>query len=121
MEFTGPKPTGTTRQPKLVTDRRHGVRLMVHSPAYTSLDGSSPDKARELSEILDISEDGMSIQTASPLEVDRNLKLTLDLSETKTRISTPGRVIWSTEGGRAGIRFLKLPAQSLRQLREWLF
>ena len=55
------------------------------------------------------------------LEVDRNLNLCLDLSETKARISTPGRVIWSDGSGRAGIRFQKLTGQSLRQLREWLF
>ena len=121
MEFTGPKPTGTSRQSKLVTDRRHSVRLMVHSPAYANLNGSSPERARDLSEILDISEDGISIQTGSRLELDRKLNLTLDLSETKTRISTTGRVIWSNGSGRAGIHFLKLSDQSLRQLKEWLF
>jgi len=121
MEFTGPKPTGTSRQSKPVTERRHSARLMVHSPAYTSLDGSPPEKSRDLSEILDISEDGVSIQTASPLEVDHNLNLCLDLSETKTRIRTTGRVVWSNNSGRAGIRFPKLTGQSLRQLREWLF
>jgi len=121
MEFTGPKPTGPSRQSKPVTERRHSVRLVVHSPAYTSLDGSSPDKARDLSEIVDVSEGGMSIQTSSPLEVDRNLNLCLDLSETKTRIGTTGRVVWSNGSGRAGIRFQKLTGQSLRHLKEWLF
>ena len=121
MESIGPKPAGTSRQPKLVTDRRHSVRLRVHSPAYASLNGSSPEQARDLSEILDIGEEGMSIQTSSPLEVDHDLNLCVDLSETKTRISTTGRVVWSDHGGRAGIRFPKLPGRSLRQLREWLF
>src|SRR5713226_4784854 len=121
MEFTGPKPTGTSRQSKPVTERRHSARLMVHSAAYTSLDGSPPEKSRDLSEILDISEDGVSIQTASPLEVDHNLNLCLDFSETKTRIRTTGRVVWSNNSGRAGIRCPKLTGQSLRQLREWLF
>src|SRR5712692_4772095 len=121
MEFTGPKPTATSRQSKPVTERGPGARPMGHIPAYTSLDGSPPEKSRDLSEILDISEDGVSIQTASPLEVDHNLNLCLDLSETKTRIRTTGRVVWSNNSGRAGIRFPKLTGQSLRQLREWLF
>jgi len=121
MEFTGPKPTGPSRQFKPVTERRHDVRLVVHSPAYTSLDGSPPEKARDLSEIVDVSEGGMSIQTSSPLEVDRNLNLCLDLSETKTRISTTGQVVWSNGSGRAGIRFQKLPGRPLGQLKEWLF
>ncbi len=121
MEFPGPKPAGTSRQSKLLLERRTTARLAVHSPAYTSLDGSPPDKARDLSEIVDIGEGGISIQTSSALEVDRNLNLCLDLSETKARISTTGRVVWSNGAGRAGIRFQKLAGQSLRQLREWLF
>ncbi len=121
MEFTGPKPTTTSRQSKSTTERRHAARLVVHSPAYASLNASPTEKTRDLSEILDISEAGLSIQTSSPLEVDRDLNLCLDLSETQTRIHTTGRVVWSNRSGRAGIRFLKLPDQSLRQLKEWLF
>jgi putative methionine-R-sulfoxide reductase with GAF domain len=121
MEFTGPKPTGPSRQIKPVIERRRGVRLVVHSPAYTSLGGSSPDKARDLSEIVDVGEGGMSIQTSSPLEVGRDLDLCLDLSETRTRIDTSGSVVWSNGAGRAGIRFQKLTGHLLRQLREWLF
>src|SRR5580704_15878514 len=121
MEFTGPKPTGISRQSKPITERRHSVRLRVHSPAYANLDESSQGNAGDLNEILDISEEGISIQTTSPLAVDRALNLNLDLSETKTRIRTPGQVVWSDDSGRAGIRFPKLPTQSLRQLRQWLF
>ena len=105
----------------MLLERRDSARLAVNSPAYTSLDGSPPDQARDLSEIVDIGEGGMSIQTSSALEVDRNLDLCLDLAETKARISTTGRVVWSNGAGRAGIRFQKLAGQSLRQLREWLF
>jgi hypothetical protein len=121
MEFTGPKPSGTSRQSKPVTERRRSTRLVVHSPAYASLNGSPSTKSRDLNEILDISEDGASIQTTSPLEVDRNLNLSLDLSETKARINAVGRVIWSNSAGRAGIRFSKLSGPTLRQLKEWLF
>jgi GAF domain/PilZ domain/Sel1 repeat len=121
MEFTGPKPSGTSRQSKPVTERRRSTRLVVHSPAYASLNGSPSAKSRDLNEILDITEDGASIQTSSPLEVDRNLNLSLDLSETKTRINAIGRVIWSNSAGRAGIRFSKLSGPTLRQLKEWLF
>src|ERR1700733_8271256 len=121
MEFTGPKPTGTSRQSKSVTERRQTARLVVHSPAYANLNGSSPGKARDLSEILDISQDGISVQTVAPLEIGHEMDLGLDLSETKTRIKTTGRVIWSDSSGRAGIHFLKLADQSVRQLKEWLF
>ncbi len=121
MEFTGSKPTGTPRQSKPVTERRHSTRLAVHSPAYASLNGSSAKKSSDLSEILDVSEGGVSIQTASPLEVGRNLNLSLDLSETETKINAAGQVVWSNNSGRAGIHFTKLPSHALRQLKEWLF
>jgi hypothetical protein len=121
MEFTGPKPTGTSRQSKPVAERRQSVRLKVHSPAYANLDESSEGGGRELNGILDINERGMSIQTSSPLKLDSNLNFCLDLSETRTRIRTNGQVIWSDDSGRAGVRFPKLSPQSLKQLRQWLF
>ncbi len=96
------------------------MRHRTHSPAYARLDVSQPG-VPDLSEILDISEDGMSIQTSTPLPVERNLNLSLDLSETGTSIRTSGRVVWSDSSGRAGIHFAQLSAQSLHRLKEWLF
>lgn len=121
MEFTGSKANGTSRQSKPIIERRGSQRLVVHSPAYVRLNGSSPDRAPDLNEILDISDEGVSVQTSSPLEVNSDLNLSLDLSETNTRINTTGQVVWSNHSGRAGIRFPKLSDQSLRQLKEWLF
>jgi hypothetical protein len=96
------------------------MRHRTHSPAYARLNATQAD-ALDLSEILDISEDGMSIQTSSPLEVERNLSLCLDLSETGTSIRTTGQVVWSESSGRAGIRFARLSGEALDQLKEWLF
>lgn len=121
MEFTGPNLAGIPRQANPLSERRHSVRHRVHSPAYASLDVPSDATTQDLSEVLDISERGMSIQTASPLEVDRNLDLCLDLSETAMRIRTTGQVVWANPSGRAGIRFAPLSGQALGQLKEWLF
>ena len=96
------------------------MRHRAHSPAYARLNAAAAD-APDLSEILDISEDGMSIQTSSPLEVERTLSLCLDLSETSSSIVTTGQVVWSESSGRAGIRFAQLPGESLDRLKEWLF
>jgi GAF domain-containing protein len=96
------------------------MRHRTHSPAYARLDASQPG-VPDLSEILDISEDGMSIQTSTPLPVERNFSLSLDLSETGASIRTSGRIVWSDSSGRAGIHFAQLSAQSLHQLKEWLF
>src|ERR1700686_4516329 len=120
MDPTGPKLAGNPRQFRLAPERRRTVRHRTHIPAYATLNESAGDSA-DLSEILDISEEGMSVQSASPLEAQRTLSLCLDLSETSSQIRTIGQVMWSDTSGRAGIRFTKLSGPSLDQLKEWLF
>jgi putative methionine-R-sulfoxide reductase with GAF domain len=75
----------------------------------------------DLSEVKDLSEQGMCIQAGAALEVNRTLNLVLDLTETKTYINATGHVVWSDANGRSGIRFEKLPDSSARQLKTWLF
>jgi putative methionine-R-sulfoxide reductase with GAF domain len=105
----------------LMEKRRKRVRHKVHTPAYASLNGSSGGMVLDLNEILDISQDGMSMQTSPPLEVNQTVSLCLDLSETKTYIHTTGQVIWSDDTGRTGIRFADMPEASVSHLKEWLF
>lgn len=122
MDSPAAKPAETGQEWKpAFGERRRRVRQKVHAPAYASLDTNSTGMVLDLNEVLDISEEGMSIQTASPPEVDSSLNLSLDLSETKSFIHTTGHVIWSDRSGRAGIRFPNLPYASVQQLKEWLF
>jgi hypothetical protein len=104
-----------------IRNLRRRVRHKVHTPAYATLNGTAGGMVLDLSEILDISRDGMSIQTSPPLEVNQTISLCLDLSETKTYIHTTGRVIWSDGSGRTGIRFADMPEASVSHLKEWLF
>jgi putative methionine-R-sulfoxide reductase with GAF domain len=97
------------------------VRQKVHTPAYASLIGYSNDKLLDLSKIIDINEDGMAIQASFPLHIQRDVNLCLDLAATKTRINTPGEVVWADGTGRVGISFPKMPDDAVRQLKEWLF
>src|SRR6476469_76752 len=85
-------------------ERRRCVRQKVHTPAYASLNGTAGGMLLDLSEVVDISEDGISIQASVPLETHRVLNLCLDLPETRARIYTTGEVVWSMDSGRAGIR-----------------
>jgi len=101
--------------------RRRLARQRVHTPAYASLNESSSGQVLDLSEIVDIHEEGMAIQVSSPLEVQRSVKLCLDLTATKACIHTEGEVIWTDRAGRVGIRFPQMPDDSVRQLKEWLF
>jgi len=122
METLGSNPVEVGRElPPPLRTRRLRVRQKVHTPAYASLNGSSSGQILDLSEIVDISEAGMAIQTSSPLQVQRSVNLCLDLTATRTCIHTTGEVVWSDRSGRVGIRFPQMPDDSLRQLKEWLF
>ena len=75
----------------------------------------------DLHEIVNISEDGVAIQCHSPLEINQSLGLCLDLAGCPEQIFTGGQVVWINSAGRAGLRFLTFPSDSLLRLREWLF
>ncbi|MCU1298648.1 MAG: hypothetical protein JWO91_2926 [Acidobacteriaceae bacterium] len=102
-------------------NRRRSVRQKVHIPAYANLNGSRSGMVLDLNEIVDISEDGMCVQTSTPLTPNRSLPISLDLAETKAFIHTAGLVVWTDKSGRAGLKFPELPPQSRHQLQEWLF
>jgi TPR repeat protein/putative methionine-R-sulfoxide reductase with GAF domain len=102
-------------------NRRRRVRHKIQSPAYATFTGESKSAMLDLHEILNISEEGVSIQCDSQLEPDRRINLCLDLAESPDHIYTTGQVIWSTPTGRSGLRFAELPPISLFRLREWLF
>lgn len=107
--------------PSAPANRRRRVRHRIQTPAYAIFTGESQSAMLDLHEIVDISEDGMSIQCHTPLEVQTHLNLCLDLAECPQHIYTTGQVIWSNPSGRAGFRFADLPSESLARLREWLF
>lgn len=122
MESTGTMRVAVGRDSKTNTgERRRRVRHAVHTPAYASLSGNSQATVLDLSEILNISEEGMTIQTSAPPALGHPLNLYLDLSENSTYLQTTGHVVWADRSGRVGVRFPELPSASSRQLKEWLF
>ena len=57
----------------MIPERRSCVRHKVHGPVFASFDGITGGM------ILDLSEQGVSMQTAVPLEAEQRVKLRLDL------------------------------------------
>lgn len=102
-------------------ERRRALRQKIHAPAYASFNSSSNAVALDLSEIVDISESGVALRTASPLQVSRSLKLCLDLAESNACIYATGEVVWSDRFGRSGINLAGLPDHDRHRIREWLF
>ena len=104
-----------------VSNRRRRVRHKIQTPAYATFNAESQGVMLDLHEIVNISEDGVAVQCHSPLEVDQNVGLCLDLAGCPEQIFTSGQVIWVNASGRAGLRFLSFPPDALSRLREWLF
>jgi len=102
-------------------ERRRSVRQKLRSPVYASFNGPETGMVVDLSELLDLHEDGFAVQTSERLEMNRAVTLCLDLPETRKFIHGTGQVIWSDDAGRGGIRFSALPESSRQVLKEWLF
>src|SRR5450755_1373680 len=107
-------------QPAL-PNRRRRVRHKIQTPAYATFTAESKGAMLDLHEIVDVSEDGVAIQCHSPLELEKDVNLCLDLADCAEHIYTTGQVVWSNALGRAGLHFSELSPESLSRLREWLF
>ena len=102
-------------------NRRRRVRQRVHAPAYATFSAASRSEMLDLNEVLDISEVGVAVQWASPMPVDQQIELCLDLAESSGQISTTARVVWSDPTGRVGLALAPLTNSALHCMREWLF
>jgi hypothetical protein len=111
-----PDPVAESRR-----ERRRYVRHKLHTPVYASFNSPQAGMVVDLSELLDLNEDGFAVQTSGRLEVNRAVTLCLDLPETKSYIHGSGQVIWSDDTGRGGIRFSGLSESSRQILKQWLF
>jgi CheY-like chemotaxis protein len=70
--------------------------------------------------VLDLSEHGMALQAPEPLPRVQQVPLRFVLPGTTHMVEATGEVIWSDEGGRAGMFFSQLSAASRKYLRDWL-
>lgn len=95
-------------------ERRHALRQRVNTPAFASFDGVTGGM------VLDLSEEGMAMQTLAPLDAHSILPLHLSLGEPAAYLETTGYVAWADALGRAGVRFSELPDEARARLREWL-
>ncbi len=103
--------------PVTPVDRRRRRRYRIHLPAYARL--GTDFNSTDLHEILDISEEGVCIQSACALECGA-LQLSLDRSGNAAPIFLSGEVVWSSQTGRTGIRFPEVSPSALLELQALL-
>ncbi len=103
-------------------ERRGRTRHPISVPASVRLRG--PGIAATPTRILDLSEDGIGVQTSASLQPDRTLALELDLGpelDGQHRIRLIGQVAWSQPDGRAGVRFFSPDHSALHAMQQWMF
>ena len=101
----------------MFTERRSCVRHKVNGPVFASFDGVTGGM------ILDLSEQGLSMQTIAPVKIDRGdrrLHLRLDLPDSDAYLETTGYIAWADALGRAGVRFSDLPEEARQRIDHWL-
>lgn len=104
-----------------IGERRRNLRHKLHTPVYASFNGPQTGMVVDLSELLNLNEEGFAVQTGERLDVKRAVTVCLDLPETKNYLHCTGQVIWSDDTGRGGVRFSPLSERSRQVLKEWLF
>jgi hypothetical protein len=90
-------------------------RQKLRSLAYLQLDSKNAGIIR------DVSQGGAAVQVLTPFDLNRRVRIGLDLPGPRVRFEAEGRVVWTDSLGQAGVEFLDLAPRSDRLLKDWLF
>ncbi len=100
----------------LSRERRRAFRVPVQAPVEITLAGG-----RKVDGILlDLSETGMEVLTAEPLERRATLDFYFKLPDGALEIFAQGEVAWANANGQTGVRFMDLEESSSTALKAWL-
>lgn len=70
--------------------------------------------------MIDLNEQGLSIQAAQPLPAVDELPIHFLLPGTRNAVEGSAELVWADDSGRAGMSFRELNAASKQHLRKWL-
>ena len=93
------------------THYRHEVRTLT----YVTLDRANGGIVRNLNR------EGVAVQAVAPLRHEQRVRIRFELRFPRLRVDTYGQVSWAGSSGQCGVRFLNLPAQTARQIDQWIF
>jgi DNA-binding response OmpR family regulator len=101
----------------LKRERRSTFRVPVQAPVQLSLEGSDPIEGI----MLDLSQDGMDVLAAQPLQAHAALGLHFVLPDGSMEVDARGEVAWANPNGQCGVRLIDLPAETSDKLKAWLY
>jgi DNA-binding response OmpR family regulator len=99
----------------LKRERRRKFRVPVQLPVSLSWE-DAPDVEGIM---LDLSEDGMDVLSAQPLQTRQVVDIQFSLSDS-TLITVQARVAWANSNGQAGMQFVAFPDHQHGVLCDWL-
>jgi DNA-binding response OmpR family regulator len=99
----------------LKRERRRKFRVPVQLPV--SLSWENVPEVEGI--MLDLSEDGMDVLSAQPLQAGQMLDVQFSLSDS-TLITVQGRIAWANPNGQAGVQFVLFPNDQHGVLCSWL-
>jgi len=99
----------------LKRERRRAFRVPVQLPVTLSW----PDAPEVEGIMLDLSEDGMDVLSAQPLQESQTIEFHFRLSDT-LEIKASGRVAWANSNGQSGVQFTDCHEPQRDQLRSWV-
>jgi DNA-binding response OmpR family regulator len=99
----------------LKRERRRKFRLPVQLPVTLSW----PDAPEVEGIMLDVSEDGMDVLSAQPLEGSQNVEVQFSLPDL-TQLRAQAQVVWANTNGQAGLQFVDFAEQNCETLCAWL-
>jgi FixJ family two-component response regulator len=100
----------------LKRERRSAVRVSVQAPVQLTLAGAEPLEGI----LLDLSQDGMDVLAAQPLEPTSLLEIRFSLPDGSLEVNLHGEVAWANPNGQSGVRFLDVPSEIAEKLQAWL-
>jgi hypothetical protein len=95
-------------------NHRLHYRQKLSNLAYLQLD------SQRAGIIRDVSQSGAAVQVLTPFDLNRRVRVGLDLPNPRVRFEAESRIVWTDSLGQAGLQFLDLAPRSHRLLNEWL-
>ena len=112
--------------PEVLTDTNHGSSIypIKRSAQRKGMGNIRQVKARlgpaGEAVVVDLSESGIGLELAMPLQPGSTLAVDFDLPESGGHVRVDGRVVWFGAGKRAGIRFERVPDLASERLKRWV-
>ena len=99
----------------LKRERRRAFRVPVQLPVTLSWQ----DVPEVEGIMLDLSEDGMDVLSAQPLQRMQLVNVHFSLPDL-SQVAGRGEVAWANTNGQAGVEFVDFPEEQKRTLQDWL-